>query len=102
MRDEKGTPVYTSMATEASTPIRPITAPAPAPFSENMERAPKLAALFEVFDASAAELERVAVPEPEPEPECEPDEPEVPVAELPDAVPVAEPEPDAKNAEAEA
>ena len=59
---------------DKTTPMKPMTAPATAPFSANIGRAPK-AALFEVLSAPLAEPERDAVaPEPEPEPLAE-DEP---------------------------
>ena len=55
--------------------MKPMTAPATAPFSENIGRAPK-AALFEVLSAPLAEPERdAAAPEPEPEVPLAEDEP---------------------------
>ena len=57
---------------DRTTPMKPMTAPATAPFSANIERAPK-AALFEVLSAPLAEPERDAVaPEPDPLAEDEP------------------------------
>lgn len=60
------------------TPVKPIKAPATAPFSENIERAPN-AALFEVLSAPLALPEREVVA-PEPEFFAEPDDEPVAVA----------------------